>query len=125
MQRASPTRWQRLDVPVFARDRGTTRSHQFAIEAAPFGGGQAASKKLRAANLLACGIGLPIAPVASDMNGLRIGTPELARWGLEPNDMPRLAGLIARALTTNDPATLAGEVADWRGHFRDLHFINQ
>ena len=28
-------------VPVFARDRGITRSHQFAIEAAPYGGGQA------------------------------------------------------------------------------------
>ena len=28
------------DIPVFARDRGMTTSHQFAIEAAAFGGGQ-------------------------------------------------------------------------------------
>src|SRR3546814_12892466 len=63
-------------LPVFAQKRGFTRSHQFAVEAASWGGGQAASKKLREAGFLACGIGLPIAPVAGDVNGLRIGTPE-------------------------------------------------
>ena len=50
-------------VPVFGRDSGYTRSHQFAIEAAGFGDGQTASKKLRRADFLACGIGLPGAPV--------------------------------------------------------------
>src|SRR3546814_11067188 len=69
-------------LPVFAQKRGFTRSHQFAVEAASWGGGQAASKKLREAGFLACGIGLPIAPVAGDVNGLRIGTPELVRWGV-------------------------------------------
>ncbi len=49
-----------LGLPVFAKNHGHTRSHQFAIEAAGFGGGQAASKKLRRAGFLACGIGLPI-----------------------------------------------------------------
>ena len=49
-------------VPVFARDRGMTTSHQFAIEAAAYGGGQAAAKKLRAVNILSCGIGLPRPP---------------------------------------------------------------
>ena len=65
-------------VPVFAKARGFTASHQFAVEAAPFGGGQTASKKLRKAGFLACGIGLPIPAVEGDLNGLRIGTPELA-----------------------------------------------
>ncbi|MFZ1725526.1 MAG: aminotransferase class I/II-fold pyridoxal phosphate-dependent enzyme, partial [Albidovulum sp.] len=46
-------------LPVFAGPRGFTDSHQFAVEAAGFGGGQAASKKLRKAGFLACGIGLP------------------------------------------------------------------
>src|SRR3546814_12864008 len=69
-------------LPVFAQKRGFTRSHQFAVEAASWGGGQAASKKLREAGFLACGIGLPIAPVAGDVNGLRLGTPELVRWGV-------------------------------------------
>jgi glycine hydroxymethyltransferase len=78
-------------LPVFAAARGGTRSHQLAIEAARFGGGQAASKRLRRANILACGIGLPLAPVEGDVNGLRLGTPEIARWGMGEADMPELA----------------------------------
>ena len=41
------------EVPVFARDRGCTTSHQFAVEAARYGGGQTASAHLRRAGLLA------------------------------------------------------------------------
>jgi glycine hydroxymethyltransferase len=110
-------------IPVFARERGFTASHQFAVEAPGFGGGQAASKILRKANILACGIGLPIAPVEGDLNGLRLGTPEIVRRGMRPSDMPLLARLIARALTTNDPQNLATEVAEFRRRFRGLHFV--
>jgi glycine hydroxymethyltransferase len=111
------------DIPVHGKAFGYTRSHQFAIEAARFGGGQTASKKLRKAGFLACGIGLPIEEVAGDMNGLRIGTPELVRWGVTRDHAEKLASLIARALTTNDPASLAGEVASFRQQFDQLHFI--
>jgi glycine hydroxymethyltransferase len=110
-------------LPVFGKAHGFTRSHQFAIEAARFGGGQSASKILRKAGFLACGIGLPIDPVPGDMNGLRIGTPEMVRWGVTPADAPRMASLIARALTTNDPASLAEEVGNWRKTFDKLHYI--
>lgn len=110
-------------LPVFAADKGFTTSHQFALKAADFGGGQAASKTLRRAGFLACGIGLPIDPVAGDMNGLRFGTPELVRWGMEETDAPRMAALIANALRRNDPEALASEVADWRAAFDTLHYI--
>ncbi len=111
-------------VPVFSTAAGHTSSHQFAIEAAAFGGGQAASKKLRKAGFLACGIGLPIAEMAGDMNGLRMGTPELVRWGMTRADTERLAGLIARALSSNDPASMLAEVSDWRQEFDQLHFVH-
>ncbi|MEY9774291.1 aminotransferase class I/II-fold pyridoxal phosphate-dependent enzyme [Sinorhizobium fredii] len=52
---------KREGLPVFATGRGITESHQFALEAAGFGGGQAAAKKLRKAGFLTCGIGLPTA----------------------------------------------------------------
>ncbi|MGI9514008.1 MAG: aminotransferase class I/II-fold pyridoxal phosphate-dependent enzyme, partial [Anderseniella sp.] len=110
-------------LPVHGEAFGYTQSHQFAIEAARFGGGQAASKKLRQAGFLACGIGLPGPEVAGDMNGLRIGTPELVRWGITPDDANKLADLIARALTTNDPASLANQVATFRQQFDQLHFV--
>lgn len=110
-------------LPVFGKRHGFTASHQFAVEAMQFGGGQAASKTLRKSGFLACGIGLPIDQVAGDLNGLRIGTPELVRWGVTKDHTPELARLISRALTTNDPNSLAKEVREFRAQFTDLHFI--
>ena len=111
-------------MTVHAAGRGCTRSHQLALEAAPLGGGQAAAKLLRRANILTCGIGLPIAAVEGDLNGLRMGTPEIVRWGMGPDDMPELAKLIVRALKAQDtPETLAPEVAAFKGKFSRMHFV--
>ena len=110
-----------LHVPVFSGVGGHTQSHQFAVIAGGYGGGQAASKILRDAGFLACGIGLPVAPVDGDMNGLRIGTPELVRWGMTSKDAPRLASLIKRGL---DGEAIADEVGQWRRSFNQLHFVH-
>lgn len=110
-------------LPVFSTAKGATESHQFAIEAAAFGGGQAASKTLRKAGFLACGIGLPVAAVAGDLNGLRIGTPELVRRGVTEADAPELGRLIAEGLRANDPAALAPRVAALRQKFQGLHYV--
>jgi glycine hydroxymethyltransferase len=110
-----------LGAPVFETVEGPTLSHQFALRAAPWGGGQAASHRLRAANLLACGIGLPVAPVDGDVNGLRLGTPELVRIGLTEDDMPRLAALIVAALA-GEP--VADEVTSWRRTLTGVHFVH-
>ncbi|HMO07017.1 MAG TPA: aminotransferase class I/II-fold pyridoxal phosphate-dependent enzyme [Paracoccaceae bacterium] len=110
-------------LPVFAADRGATASHQFALQAAAFGGGQAASKVLRRAGFLACGIGLPGAEVEGDMNGLRIGTPELVRRGVTPADAPALARLIAEGLRSNRPEDVAPRTAALRARFTGLHFL--
>ncbi|RDJ27887.1 aminotransferase class I/II-fold pyridoxal phosphate-dependent enzyme [Bosea caraganae] len=111
-------------MPVFARDRGITTSHQFAIEAAAFGGGQAAAKILRQVNILSCGIGLPIAPVAGDVNGLRLGTPEIVRFGMTVADMPELAAYIAEGLSGARPVeAVAKDVTAFRRRFTTLHFM--
>jgi glycine hydroxymethyltransferase len=111
------------DLPVFAKAQGFTQSHQFALEAAGFGGGQTASKKLRKAGFLACGIGLPIDPVEGDMNGLRFGTPELVRWGVTVDRVGEIAALVARALRSNDPESVAAETRALRGEFGVLHYV--
>ena len=108
-------------VPVFAGAKGFTNSHQFAVLAETFGGGQAASKKLRPNGFLACGIGLPVSAVDGDMNGLRIGTPELVRWGMTAADADRLAALIKRGLNGEDTWQ---EVASWRQEFDTLCFVH-
>ena len=110
-------------LPVFTGTDGPTRSHQFAVEAHTWGGGQHAARTLRLANLLACGIGLPTTPLEGDVNGLRIGTPELVRLGMKPTDMPELADLIADALTPGaDPTAVAARVTQWRSTFSGVHF---
>ncbi len=110
-------------APVFQTARGATGSHQFALEARRFGGGQAAARKLRAVNILSCGIGLPIEPVEGDLNGLRLGTPEIVRWGMGPEDMPELAELIADGLESKDGSVVASAVTRMRGRFQQIGFV--
>ncbi len=113
----------RAGVPVFAKARGFTRSHQFAVAAAGYGGGQAAARKLRRAGFLACGIGLPVPEVPGDMSGLRIGTPELVRWGVGPGEAEELGRRIAEALAAADPDALLPANALYRKRFDRLHYV--
>lgn len=84
-------------------------------------GGQHAARALRAhANLLTCGIGLPIAPVTGDLNGLRLGTPEAVRIGMTAAEMPLLAGFITRGLAGD--GSVADEVTEWRSGFTGVHY---
>ena len=92
-------------LPVFQGIDGPTGSHQLALEARQWGGGQSAARLLRRANLLTSGIGLPVEAVDGDMNGLRIGTPELVRLGMGPGDMDVLASLLAEALAPEPIST--------------------
>ena len=110
-------------LPVFAIERGGTGSHQVALRAAQ--GGQAMARTLGAAGLLCCGIGLPGAEVPGDLNGLRLGTPEIVRLGLSPPDMPRLARLIARVLAAPDsaPAAVRAEITVWRRELGGLRYV--
>ncbi len=114
---------QNLGVNIFAADKGFTTSHQFAILAAPYGGGQTAARRMGEAGLLACGIGLPIEQVEGDLNGLRIGTPEIVRIGMKVEHMHDLAGFIARSLDTNvEPKSIQREITEWRKQFSGVHY---
>ena len=109
-------------LPVFAKTRGFTQSHQLALEAAAWGGGQAAAKRLAEGGLLACGIGLPIEEVAGDVNGLRLGVPEIVRLGLTPADMPQLAEWVDLALRGRGAEVLEG-VKQLRAQLGPLRYI--
>jgi len=110
-------------VAIFAAEKGFTTSHQFAILAAPYGGGQTAAKRMGQAGLLACGIGLPVAPVDGDLNGLRIGTPEIVRLGMKVEHMQALAEFIANSLNpSSNPDEIRKEVTEWRKQFSGVHY---
>ena len=107
------------DMPVFSTEEGYTTSHQFAVESSEWGGGHQASLKLRDANLLACAIGLP---GGDEWSGLRLGTPEIVRWGMTSADMPELAALIVAGLR-GDALAVAADTQEFRSRFTTLHHM--
>jgi glycine hydroxymethyltransferase len=109
---------------VRASNAAFTTTHHVALEAGPLGGGTTAARELEKANILASGIGLPSPPVAGDTNGLRLGTQEITRWGLEPEDMADVARLMARVLiATEPPETVQAEVMALRRPFQRVRFV--
>ncbi len=105
-----------LGMPVFHTAKGATSSHQLAIVADEFGGGEEAALRLRDANLLASAIGLPHA------SGLRLGTSEATRWGMGPAEMAEIARHIADALR-GEAADVAPRVSALKQRFRTVHFV--
>ncbi len=103
-----------------------TTSQHVALNAIPYGGGNAASARIEPANILFTSIGLPLPEVSGDANGIRIGAQEITRWGFQPADMERIAELIARVLVKKEEATrVRPDVTALRHRFQDLHFIRK
>jgi len=101
-----------LKVPIVAEAQGFTRSHQLYIDQArlrsELGFGTATfARRLERQRLLV------------DLLG-RVGTAEVARLGLTPTDMPRLADLFVRGGVQGE--RVASEVLAWRRSFRALRF---
>ena len=112
---------EEYDIPIFFGALGHTQSHQFAVLAEEYGGGQQASKLLRKSGFLACGIGLPVQDIEGDMNGVRFGTPELVKWGMKAKHSNKLAELVAKALKGDN---VSDQVSKWRRTFNKIHFVN-
>ncbi len=99
-------------VPLEAEEQGFTRSHQIHLAPARlkartgFGPGALAVRLERERLLI-------------DLVG-RVGTAEIARWGLTPGDMPRLADLFVRAALRSE--RVGPEVLGWRRTLRQLKF---
>ena len=106
------------DVPVHRCGGIATQSHAFAIDARSVGGGATAAENLRRSNLLASAIGLP----SGVGDGVRIGTNELARIGVVPDDMAELGTLIADAWNGHDPASVAARSSEFRSRFGSVRF---
>lgn len=114
-------------VEVGDGDARFTSSHHVAIDASRHGGGEALARVLRTANLLTCAIGLPPGRVVEPSvagPGLRLGTPEMVRWGMGPSEADQLAAWIAHVMS--DPASasqVGAEVSEWRTQFTMVHWV--
>ncbi len=93
------------------------------VDARTWGGGTRASRLLEPANILTTGIGLPLPEVPGDLNGLRLGSQELVRWGMGPEEMSCVAELTASVLLHgHDPAAVREDVLALRRPFQRLQF---
>ena len=97
-----------------------TESHATAIRTDD---GHALARHLRRANLLTSGIGLP-GGRTDVMNGLRIGTNEIVRWGMNGHHMAELAALLAAAIRVDDPTALGVDVSRFRSRFHTVQFVD-
>jgi glycine hydroxymethyltransferase len=101
-----------LGVPLAAKSLGYTRSHQLLFDRpalkTQFGVGPGVlARRWEKQRLL------------TDLVG-RLGTAEIARLGLRPEDMPRLADLLRRAGPRSEK--VGPEVLAWRREFDELRF---
>lgn len=110
-------------LPVLtAPDGVATRSHAFAVRADATGGdGHALAQRLREANLLVSGIGIPEGPPHAT-GAIRLGTNEAVRWGMTATDMDTVGDAIVRAVRGDDLAEIAADVAAFRRRFDRIHF---
>jgi glycine hydroxymethyltransferase len=104
--------------------RPVTESHHLALPSAPFGGGQNASKHLALANILLCGIGLPLPAVDGDLNGIRIGTQEVTKFGMTESAMRDIARLMKRVMIDGEePVSVRPDVIAFRKQYQQLAFV--
>ncbi|HLG64470.1 MAG TPA: serine hydroxymethyltransferase [Ktedonosporobacter sp.] len=83
-----------LGTPVEARDFGYTRSHMIAVNVAQWGGGVEVAKRLEANDIILNYNMLPGDSDPRNPSGLRIGVPEMTRFGMKEQAMGELAQLM-------------------------------
>ncbi len=112
-------------VPVLGAHKGYTRTHQVIADVRPFGGGLDVAHRLAEANIITNKNLLPgDQPGDWDRpSGLRIGTTEVTRLGMGPEEMQAIADLIAGVLVEGrDPAHVRAEALELRASFQRVHY---
>jgi glycine hydroxymethyltransferase len=112
-------------VPILGAHKGFTRTHQVIADVRELGGGLDVAHKLAEANIVTNKNLLPN-DKPSDWDrpsGLRIGTTEVTRLGMGPEEMQAIADMIAGVLVEGrDPAHVRAEVLELRAGFQRVHY---
>lgn len=106
-------------IPVEAREFGFTESHQIAVNVSAHGRGVEVAQRLEANNIIVNYNMLPIDTDPRNPSGLRIGVQEMTRYGMQENEMQRLAGLMAAAIKGQK---VGDAVQTLRTDFPELHY---
>jgi glycine hydroxymethyltransferase len=109
-----------LGTPVEAREFGYTRSHQLAVNVAAWGGGVEVARRLEANDIIVNYNMLPGDTDPRHPSGLRVGVPEMTRFGMDEQAMGELAQLMHDAIRGRD---VKAQVNALRGRFVQMHFV--
>ena len=112
-------------IPVLCAERGYSQSHQIIARVNQFGGGLEVAHRLAQANIITNKNLLPEDRPADwdHPSGLRVGTIEVTRLGMNENDMETIADFIARVLVKwEDPELVGKEVVDFRLPKQTLYY---
>jgi glycine hydroxymethyltransferase len=112
-------------IPVLGAHKGYSQSHQIIARVKEFGGGLEVAHRLAEANIITNKNLVPEdKPEDWDRpSGLRIGTIEVTRLGMNAADMGTIADFIARVLVEGeDPASVQKDVLDFRLPRQTLYY---
>ncbi len=112
-------------ITVLAAHKGYTRTHQIILDVRRYGGGLEVAQRLARANIITNKNLIPAdRPEDWDRpSGLRIGTTEVTRLGMDGADMEVIADFIYRTLVESaPPERLVDDVVDFRRGFQTLYY---
>lgn len=109
-----------LGTAVEAREFGYTRSHQIAVNVAEWGGGVEVAKRLEANDIIVNYNMLPGDADPRNPSGLRVGVPEMTRFGMNEQAMGELAQLFHDAIRGKQ---VKSEVNKLRARFVAMKYV--
>jgi len=109
-----------LGTPVEARASGYTRSHMIAVNVAQWGGGVEVAKRLEENDIIVNYNMLPGDSDPRSPSGLRIGVPEMTRFGMDERAMGELAQLMHDGIRGKN---VKEQVHELRGRFLAMKYV--
>lgn len=115
----------RRGITVLAAHKGYTQTHQIILDVSRFGGGLEVAQRLARANIITNKNLIPTdRPEDWDRpSGLRIGTTEVTRLGMDGPEMEVIADFIYKILVESvPPERLVDAAVDFRRGFQTLYY---
>ena len=109
-----------MGTPVEARDFGYTKSHMIAVNVSQWGGGVEVARRLEVNDII---VNYNMVPGDSDPknpSGLRIGVPEMTRFGMDERAMGELAQLMHDAI---EGKNVKSQVNALRSRFLEMKYV--
>jgi glycine hydroxymethyltransferase len=101
---------------VVGKQFGYTESHTVLVDVSRLGGGMKVAETLEKANIMCSAFS--IRPKEQWPNGLRLGTTEMTRYGMNETDVKKVAEFIGKTIISReDPRKIARDVTEFRKSF--------